>query len=165
MTSFSIEWALIGIFLCRILKKKTTEVQENWISDILRSTQQAPFSNNYQARPRDHDPIFSWFDQTPIVLRLAPTWGTFSISIVHVRHINIIKWLQGFQDKLLYLVLLISESFLGTKGALQICHFDPKNSEPCQNIDRSTVACFPRNKSELLGIRQTCQTGNFQNPC
>ena len=65
-------------------------------------------------------------------------------TIGHVRYINILTWLRGFQVKPLYLVLFsLSLSLfweLRDKGNLKICNFDPKASESCSNIDISNVA-------------------------
>ena len=65
-------------------------------------------------------------------------------SIGHVRYINILTWLRGFQVKLLYLVLfsLYLSLFweLRDKRNLKNLKFDPKASEPCLNIDISNVA-------------------------
>ena len=66
-------------------------------------------------------------------------------AIGHVRYINILTWLRGFQVKTLYLVVfsLYLSLFweLRDKGNLKICNFDPKASEPCSNMDISNVAC------------------------
>ena len=65
-------------------------------------------------------------------------------AIRHVRYINILTWLRGFQVKLLYLVLFsflcVSFGNWETKETWKICNFDPKASEPCLNIDISNVA-------------------------
>ena len=75
--------------------------------------------------------------------------------IGHVRYINILTWLRGFQVKPLYLVLFslylkVSFGNWGTKETWKICNFDPKASEPCSNIDISNVAYWHLSKQ---GIR------------
>ena len=79
-------------------------------------------------------------------------------SIGHIRYINILTWLRGFQVKLLYLVLfsLYPSLFweLRDKRNLKNLQFDPKASEPCLNIDISNVAYLrilvPRHEASLL---------------
>ena len=69
------------------------------------------------------------------------------LSIRHVRYINILTWLRGFQDKLLYLVLfsLYPSLFweLRDKWNLKNYNFDPKAWEPCKSIDILNVAYCP----------------------
>ena len=65
--------------------------------------------------------------------------------IGHVRYINILTWLWGFQVKLLYLVLFslylsLFWELRDKRNLTKICNFDPKASEPCLNINISNVA-------------------------
>ena len=57
------------------------------------------------------------------------------LKIGHVRFINILAWLRGFQVKLLYLVLfsMYPSLFweLRDKRDLKNLQFDPKTSGPC----------------------------------
>ena len=61
--------------------------------------------------------------------------------IDHVRYINILTWLRGFQVKLLYsmLFLLYPTLLWELKDKRDLKNFDPKASEPCLNIDISNV--------------------------
>ena len=57
--------------------------------------------------------------------------GTSDGSIEHVRDINILSWLRGFQDKLLYLVFVsLYPSLLGIERQKKLEKFDAKASEP-----------------------------------
>ena len=81
-----------------------------------------------------------------MLLRVALSTQMVEQRIGHVRYINILTWLRGFQVKPLYLVLfsLYRSLFweLRDKGNLKNLQFkfDPKVSEPCSNIDISNVA-------------------------
>ena len=56
----------------------------------------------------------------------------------HVRYINILTWLRGFQVKLLYLVLFFQVSYgnWGTKETWKIRNFDPKASNPFYKVEK-----------------------------
>ena len=75
------------------------------------------------------------------------TENILSEKIGHVRYINILTWLRGFQDKLLHLVLFsLYPSLLWElrDKRKKNCIFDPKTSKPSQNSDISNVAyCEP----------------------
>ena len=64
------------------------------------------------------------------------------IPIGHVRYISVLTWTWTFQDKrggVFFFIL----AFFGnseTKETFKKFIFDPKASEPCQNIDISNVA-------------------------
>ena len=63
----------------------------------------------------------------------------------YVRYINILTRLRGFQDTFIFdVVFCIQVSFANcdTNEPRKINNFDPKASEPCQNIDISNVAYY-----------------------
>ena len=73
--------------------------------------------------------------QMEAIVYLTTSTLVNTCKIGHVRYINILTWLRGFQVKLLYLVsfFFVSKSLLGIERQKkqEICKFDPKASDPC----------------------------------
>ena len=91
--------------------------------------------NPYMMSQSKLDPISCIVLHEPKKKRLTSLTG-------HVRYMNILTRLRGFQDKLLNLALfsLYPSLFWELKDKRNFCNFDPKTSEPCYNIDISNVA-------------------------